>query len=592
MFNALQTVQTTPNSRVSTTSSIVYQLQWVSPKVPSWWVSDQVERGLNVQRYRQYSIGNHDAFLTDELRNALRITSDGSFSPFADSYMDAIIQSMADRCTLQSIAAPGNDEATKWSNSVWEYSRMDALQGDVHEATIRDGDCAVMVTWDESLQQVRYTLEEVFDGNSGMLFFYRSKNVPIMDCAIKIWQVALDISINVLTRVNVYFPDHVEKYYSINQGTLSPWQGGDISIPQYKPDEGLTKPNAALIQGGGDNPNKITATAGEVSAPTPSAVIHFDEEPQRQYYTMRDGTPLGIPVIHFRNRGRQNYGYSEIKTSMPLQDALNRIMYSLVINAEYNGFNIIVTRGFQMKTALRPGSIIEISPDQPITKDLTADASRIEAGNMQPFIQTAKWLTGEMGKISRTPTAEFDESGAGGRVSGEALKMREIGLIGKSNRFMTKAGNAWEDVFMMANRIEQAYGNKEIPTATSFKSNWRSAEIRDDAQTVQNALAMRPIFGDAQTLRTVASVFDLDEQAIDHILEEKARENIDKLAQLSSVPTFSQFNEPIFPTPVTTEPAAANTQVTPMDVQGQGNQESNPDALEAATVGVQEVTAQ
>lgn len=578
-FDAFQTAPaTTPNTVVQTTSSVLYNLQWVGPKVPSLWVQDQLNRAANVQRYRRYAIGDQDAFLSPEMRALLGVTST-NYSPFADNYQDVVIQSFVDRCLLQAIQAPGNDAGSEYFDNFYEYARLDGLQSDIHEAAIRDGDTFAMVTWDEETQQNKVTLEEAYDGNIGMLAFYRSKSIPIMDCAIKIWQIALDITMNVLTRVNIYFPDHVEKYYGINNAPLSPWQGGDISIPEYKPESQTI--TAVVPSSGG------IKSIGAVSKPTPSAVIHFEPEEPIQYYKNRDGSPLGIPVFHFRNRGRQNYGYSEIKSSIPIQDALNRIMYSLVINAEYNGFNILWTRGFQAPSAIRPGTIIEISKDQPMTTDQVADVGRLEAGNMSPFIDTAKWLTGEIGKITRTPTNEFSQDA--GKVSGESLKMREIGLIGKANRFMTKAGNVWEDIFMYAARVEAAYGNKMPPKIETAKAIWRSAEIRDDTQIVQNAMLLRPVVGDAQTLRMVSPVLDIDESGIQEILDEKQQETADKLAAMAAVPQFGAFQQPGEPTP-------SGGNVTPMQngmnqtAPGSTASAEQQSQLEAPTKGVQEVT--
>lgn len=591
--NPFTTIQTTPNNPVAWTQSVAYQLQFVGPKIPTWYIEDQLNRAQAVLRYRRYAQGDHDQFMSTEMLNLLNIIST-NYSPFADNYQDVIVQTMVDRCALQSMEVPGDDTATKWANDIYEYTRMDALQGDVHEATIRDGDAFVMVDWDEDLQQVRYTLEEAYDGTVGMMAFYRSKSVPVMDCAIKIWQMALDISMNILTRVNIYYTDHVEKYYCLNQAPLSPWQGGDVSIPQYAPSKSQTRLLPVVKNGRG----RTNLTASEISQPTPSTVIHFDPENPIQYYRMQDGTPLGIPVIHFKNRGRQNFGFSEIKNSIPIQDAVNRMMYSLIINAEYNGFPLLVARGFPMPNAVRPGTVINIQAGQPMSKDEVADVTRIQGADMTAYIEALKWTTAEMGKITRTPTPEF--MAQSGKVSGEALKQLEIGLVGKANRFMTKAGNAWEDVFRMASRIQEAYGDVMPPAINALKANWRSAEIRDDATTVQNALALRDVIGDAQVLRMVAPILDVDEQGIQFILEEKQDEMAQKLSLLPSVPSYGNFNQPPDGQPDGTQPGkpstaqhAANAQPQPSDVSG-ANAEADKNAVagvtEASTAGVQEVT--
>ncbi len=414
------TTPVTPNVRTAPNQSALWQLQFFGPRLPSFVITDLINRGEDVQRVRRYERGEPDQVMSDEVRKVLTVRSDGGLSFLGANYQMPIVQTFVDRVNLQSVEAPGNDKGTEWCNEVYEYTRMDALQGDVHERTICDGDCCVMTWWDNDLQQVRFTLEDAWDGTQGMIPIYRSKSIPVMDCAIKIWQVFLDQSLNVLIRMNIYYPDHVEKYFGINQAPFQAWQGGDISIPQYKnaPIKRATEPT--IVRGTGGARNYLSASA--ISSGTESVVIHFEPEKPVEYYTMPDGTPLGIPVIHFRNRARHNFGVSEIKSTIPIQDMMNRIMYSLVINAEYNAFKILWTRGFQAPDALRPGVVVEISPDTPMTKDQVADMGSIEGGDMAPYLDTLNWCSMTMGKISRTPSPEFTQEA--GRISGEEVRER------------------------------------------------------------------------------------------------------------------------------------------------------------------------
>lgn len=590
-----QTTPTTPNVRTSNLQSVLWQLQYMGPRLPSFIITDLVNRGEDVQRVRRYERGEPDQVMSDEVRKVLTVRSDGGLSFLGANYQMPIVQTFVDRCNLQSVEAPGNDAGTEWCNEVYEYARMDALQGDVHERAICDGDCCVMAWWDNDSQQLRYTIEEAWDGTQGMIPIYRSKSIPVMDCAIKVWQIFLDMSMNILIRMNIYYPDHVEKYFSINQAPFQAWQGGDISIPQYK-NLPLKKSQSALVRGSGSARNYLSATA--ISEGYESAVIHFEDEKPVEWYAMPDGTPLGIPVVHFRNRARHNVGISEIKSTIPIQDLMNRLMYSMAINAEYNAFPIIWSKGFQMPDAMRPGTIVQISPEQAMTPDYQAELGRLQGADMKPYLDALNWCSMTMGKISRTPSPEF--SSEAGRISGEALKQLEIGLIGKANRFMVKAGNAWEDLFMMANRIQTAYGSKKPPKIDNYKSIWSSPEIRDDLQTVQGAMLARPVFGDAQTRRTLAPIYNLDQTALNQIEDEIEQDQQDKMQAMMSAPGFGGAqSQPIAddgaanaddkPAPVGGQPqAGGSAQVKPVADSG----DAKMDATKAETAQPQEVTAQ
>jgi hypothetical protein len=578
-----QTVPTTPNTRTANNQSVLWNLQYFGPRLPSFIITDLINRGEDVQRVRRYERGEPDQVMSAEVRKVLTVRSDGGLSFLGANYQMPIIQTFVDRCNLQSVEAPGNDAGTAWCNEVYEYTRMDALQGDVHERTICDGDCCVMTWWDNDLQQVRYTIEEAWDGTQGMIPIYRSKSIPVMDCAIKIWQIFLDQSLNILIRINIYYADHVEKYFSINQAPPKPWFGGDISIPQYKNTVVRRAPREPIVRGTGTARNYLAAT--DISEVYESTVIHFDPEEQTEEYSMPDGSPLGIPVIHFRNRARHNFGVSEIKSTIPIQDLMNRLMYSMAINAEYNAFPLIWSKGFQMPDALRPGTIVAMSEGTPMQQGEIAEMGRIPGSDPKPYLDALNWCSMTMGKISRTPSPEF--ASEAGRISGEALKQLEIGLIGKANRFMIKCGNAWEDVFMMANRIQTAYGNKKPPKINSFKSIWQSPEIRDDLQTVQGAMLARPVMGDAQTRRTLAPIYNLDQSALEQIEEEIEQDQADKMQAMMSTPMFGQGQS--MPATPGQSPngngAGGNEQIQPETARGE------KDMTEAAS-GKQEVTAQ
>ena len=54
-----------------------------------------------------------------------------------------------------------------------------------------------------------------------------------------------------------------------------------------------------------------------------------------------DGEPLGLPVIHFKNKDQgYNYGQSELKNIIPLQDALNKTIIDLIAAADTTAFRI------------------------------------------------------------------------------------------------------------------------------------------------------------------------------------------------------------------------------------------------------------
>ena len=448
-------------------------------------LSRQEARGRRIAAYRRYADGDHPANMTKEMRELLRVTRNRDVSnEFNDNYMDIVISSMADRIQLRTIEAD-TDDGSLWLNGLLKYNRLDALQGDVHEATIRDGDTYVMVSYDNDDGIPRFTHELAYDGVSGVAVFYDSPDISELCAAVKIWNTIEEIEGRavIINRCNVYYPDRVERWRLVN-GEIKP---------------------------------------------------HEDEAPPVQAWTTRDGKCLGVPFVHYRNRGRQNYGLSEIRKAIPLQNVLNRVLYSFVMSSELAGFPIRAAFGFTPPAEVTPGMWIVVQPEGMTP----ADAARIEmlqAGDLSQFLTALSFVTQEIGRITRTPAPEFS---ANDNASGEALKQREIGLLGKVKRFLVHAGNSWERVIEQAYNVALSYGGSKPPVVSAFSTRWADPQIRNDTQTVQNALAVRDIVGDRQTLRFVADVFDLDEAAIEKIMIEKQGDILGKMQQLAaSMPIF------------------------------------------------------
>lgn len=548
------------------------------------WVADQDARGEKVTLFREYADGEHRANMTQEMRDILRIggTSasvlndsliapsgrnrftdvQGGYSAFTDNRMDNIIQTMVDRLEVKRIedtetakqkraktkslpfshsgqieaqtaasalyqpppqmdkdgnavkpakpptppkavngtqppvddmAAEAKEEHTvnDWLLDVLKKNRFDALQIEVHEAAVRDADSFVLVDYDEEKKCVRFTHEPAYDGTSGMLVLYQRRSRSEIACAVKIWHITSTGSQNIADtmRVNVYYPDRIEKFISEKGQDLKPFT-----------DDG----------GNGKVAWEILDQDGEA-------------------YT----TP---PVVHFKNKSQpyDNYGRSEIDDAIPLQDALNRMMHSMVASAELGGFPIRTAIGFAPPSGLSPGAWAGVF--EQVGKDDRVEIGTLEQGEITPFLEAAHYLIDEIDNITRTPNPK---NMGGDNASGEALKQREMGLLGKVKRAQISFGNAWEDVCKLAHAVEMAYGEKP-PPFEEFSVEWRSAEIRNTTEEVDNILKISSMVGDEMTIRLLANVFDWSEDEIADILTKKQAEAENRASMISSmIPGFA-----------------------------------------------------
>jgi hypothetical protein len=445
--------------------------------VSAAWSADEAMRGRKVELYRRYSDGDFDSNMTREMREALRLKKGREFGA---NHCDTVIQTMADRLTVTTIQGD-NDAASQWITDILDWNRIDGFQMDVHEATIRDADGYVMVSWDNEDQMPIWTHELAYDGIEGMIIVQKRSDRKELAAAIKIWHITKQRYADT-TRVNIYYPDRIQRL--INNGD------GRGYVP-YKED-------------------------GEADV--------LD-------WTMPDGTPIGVPIVHFANRkrGKSGHGLSELDGVVPLQDLLNRTMHSMAMTSDLMGFPVRWAIGYKPDSRVVPGTMIAVAPPKSDDgKQTVPDENQIEhlkvirfgqydTAELDPLLKAYSMVRNELYATSRTP----DNDELAKDASGEARKQAEIGLLGKVKRFMVKAGNSWEDCVMLSHRLQTAYGAVKPPALRRCRTVWESAEIRDDKIVVENAVAVKDSVGLKEFLRMIAPVYGYDEERINQIIEER-----------------------------------------------------------------------
>lgn len=444
----------------------------ISPQlITTSWVEAETERAKKVAMYRRYQAGDHDAKLTPEMRRMLRLTDGTELNA---NYCDMVISTMSSRLAVDAVNGD-TPEATQWFSDLMRANRFDALQADIHEDELTSGETYLMVSYDAG--HTLFSHEPAYDGTEGVLAVWDVTGT-VLQIAIKIWQET-DTSGIEYTRVNVYYADRVEKY---------DYRGGFVT-PEIFP------------------------------------------------WVDRSGQPLGVPLVPFRNRAQKRNGISEIKQIVPLQNALNRTLVSMIMTGELSAFQVRYAKGFETPSAVAPGVWIEIPfpesmDDSGAASLLNAmDVGTLEQSQLVPFISQYELLVNQIATISRTPIPELMGSAVS---SGEALKQRESGLLGKVRAFQIKTGNAWEDVASLAWRVDNAFSAKQPPANEYWAAHWKQAELRNETELVNRVMLISDKIGDAETLRLLAPVFEWDPEKVMEILEERRVDFNDQIAAIGS----------------------------------------------------------
>ncbi|QPC81049.1 phage portal protein [Phototrophicus methaneseepsis] len=515
--------------------------------VGDYWAERTEQYGERVALYRDYMDGQHRANMTNEMKKMLRITSraDGRDEGFNANYCELVVESMTDRLKVTGVEAIAPDAQTElvagedaeapdsnqtdpgkplqdWADERLDHNRFDALQADVHDAVIRDGDSFVMISFNNETQRSEWSYEPAYDGDYGMLVVYDRMGRKV-EAAIKIWWERGK------QYINIYYPDRVKKLEAVRR---------DIE----EDTAGSFEPVQTLML----EPRDVSNTMVGVRVTEGGDLLWTDP-------SSSDG--LGVPVVPFHNKriGRATHGKSEMEGAISLNDALNRNLASMVMTAELTAFSILLEKGLEIPAGLTPGMTVGITFQSLLEagvagEDLAGilgaiDVKRIQPGDIVPFIDQAKYLIEQIGTVSRTPLPGFM---GGDNASGESLKQREAGLIGKIKKSHVRLGNSWEDVLTMAHKIESAFATQSPPDVLRFSCQWADAEVRNDSQFIKDVKEVADIVGQKETLMQLGTVFGWDEAKVTQIMDEKAAEKARVAGAVDrTVPDYSGLSIPV-----------------------------------------------
>lgn len=456
--------------------------------------------GENVARWRAYYDGDHDSgYLTDDMRAALRLPDSYTLT---QNYIPKVVDVPAARLQITHFVAD-NEEATAWLDGLIEFSRLDLLQTTIWKAALLESETFLMIGYDNVQERACITHEYTFDGVSGVILIHDSEDHPHVALAVKAWNELLvdvggDMALVPRTRINMYFPDRIEKYVSDASG------------------------------------NEMLPFIDEAAGETESVLPWVD----------REGRPLGVPFVPIRNRPRKNRGMSEINDCIPLQDSVNRTASSLLMASEKIGFANRVAIGFDPDPedkGLAPGDWI-IAGKHGVPRDMQVGVQVLEAGDVKQLLDTIRYYAREIGNISGTPAPELFD---GDNLSGVAFQAREATLIFKCRDFQVHAGAAVEQALDMAWEIERAFAPKAPPDYARFRARWADVTVSSDADMVGNAVKVAGTgrISDRAFLNMIASAYEWDKEDIDAILAEieEARQR-ERAEQFAGLPDFSAFD--------------------------------------------------
>ncbi len=406
----------------------------------SWLAAAESEREEGYRTFREYYDGDHCTQLTARMRKFLQVTSG---EDFRSNYCPIVVDALSERLAVTGFTC-GEQAGVLWS--WWIANKMDAVQGVVHTATIRDGDAYVLVDWDEDAGLPGLHFEPAYDGGEGVKVIYDDvTRRPKL--ASKRWRAETGSGAGSVRRLNVYFPDRVEKYVSDDSRFEGSWQ--------------------------------------------PFCDVEGEEWPLP--WVDSYGDPLGVPVVHFKNNDQgYNYGQSELKDIVPLQNALNKTIIDLLAAADTTAFRVYWMVGDDPSdVAVAPGSWVYTR--RPPGGENGASIGYFPGEDLSNLISLKDSFAIEIARVSRTPVSYFQVSGQ--RPAEGTLKQEESGLVGKAVGRQVTFGNSWENALRLARRVYNTFSAGPVLDPTVPVSGiWRDPQTRNE-QALYDSLKIKAELG-------------------------------------------------------------------------------------------------
>jgi hypothetical protein len=399
---------------------------------------------------QNYYDGQHKTRLLD--RAKLILESNGI--PYAENYCEVVVDTMAHKMNVTGFACEEDRTAEEWAKAYWESpaNNTGEFQGIVTSNTRIKGDGFVAVEYSSILGKPRliWNKPELCEPH------YSAEDPDSMDFFVKCWETRASSVTNPngtdIRRMNLYYPDRIEKYFAVAKGDNANWS----PHIDYDPE--------------GEN--------GSEAWPI--------------YYTdngAQDGAPLGIDFFHFRNKAKGNtFGKSELRGAIPMQDAINKQVEDLFYVMDAQGWPVRYGTGIPDDQAITIaiGELLKASDPQ-------AKFGQLDPADPRNLCQAIEASLRRFAIKTSTPVGDLLASAA---ASGESKKMDVEEHIAKVLDRETSDGGVWSQVMTAAYKLEGVFGegSVDLTALPQFTTVWDDPRPRNEsAETEMYATQVRDL---------------------------------------------------------------------------------------------------
>jgi hypothetical protein len=423
----------------------------------------------NAVRYaktERYYSGRHDlAFATEKFQNAF-----GSlFREFAMNLCPAICDAIRDKLRITGF---GVDDAGAQSagfsplnerdksrtlnqtiDRIWSNNAMPTRAGELHKEAVKNGDAYAIVWPNEAGEVTIYP-----NPAASCTVVYDEESPGKIRWAAKYWKTETKH-----TRINLFYPDRIEKYISAKPSDL--WLPDAKEFVPFVQSYAFTRESADQLTPEGVTPN-----------------------------------PYGVvPVFHFANNADVGRcGISELEAAIPVQDGLNKSVLDMLVAMEFCAYRQRWAAGIEIEYDA------EGNPQEPftagidhlwITQNPNARFGDFEAANLDQFLKVKDSFRIDMASVTGTPLYYLMPH-TKGFPSGESLRKAETRFLAKVRDRQQSFGQVWAALMSFA--LVLTGHDRRIRLIT----DWEDPAPMEEREFLQNILLKKRIgISDEQALR-------------------------------------------------------------------------------------------
>ncbi|MEQ4716079.1 phage portal protein [Nonomuraea sp. B19D2] len=191
-----------------------------------------------------------------------------------------------------------------------------------------------------------------------------------------------------------------------------------------------------------------------------------------------------VPVVPLMNRPRLNgKTHSELARTIPIQDAINKVMIDALVASEMGAFPMRWATGLPLEEGEdgkpKPPPF-RVALDKMLhSEDPDTKFGQFGVVDLANYVRLIEALIQHMASVSRLPMHMILMQ-AGQPPSGANIKSAEAGLVAKVRQRQRTYGEAWEDVMRLAFAVRK----DERQHAYQAETIWRDAEYRSEAEHI------------------------------------------------------------------------------------------------------------